>query len=211
MPSWDSIIAITIAGLVLSASPGPSMFYVLSRTVALGIRGGIASSIGLALGGVSLAFLSALGLSELVKVSPVAFLTLQWMGIVYLAYLGIMMIRDAGKEEVALSSVERSSFSRVLYQGFWVELLNPKTLLFLLVFVPQFIDNTNSDIKLQAIILGVLVPLTAIPADIVVSLAGGGLTSKLAENKRYAVRLERLGGLILIGLSIYIGLTSDRG
>ena len=209
MPEWEMIVTVTVAGLLLSASPGPSMLYVLSRSVGQSRAAGFASSIGLAIGGVLLALASALGLAAVFQVSPRAFTILQICGGCYLFYLGIGMIREAGQDDMRVRKVRSASFSRILSQGILVELLNPKTAIFFLAFLPQFVDFSRDDVTTQMLVLGMLVPLTAIPSDIIVSIAGGTLAQKLAGRPRASIVLAWAGGLILIGLAIRIFLISN--
>ncbi|MEM7193371.1 MAG: LysE family translocator [Pseudomonadota bacterium] len=204
MPSFETILIVTLAGLALSATPGPSMIYVLSRSVGQNVWAGFASSIGLALGGVILAIFSALGLAIAIKQSTLAYQMISLFGGCYLIYLGAKMILDAGREDLRTYSVGKESFFRILYQGVWVEVLNPKTILFFVAFLPQFIDPANDNATSHMLILGMLVPLTAIPSDIVVSLAGGTLAAYLARNKTTGRYLGYLSGLVLIGLGIRI-------
>jgi len=198
------IIAVTLAGLLLSASPGPSMLYVLSRSVGQNRTAGFASSIGLAIGGVLLAMASALGLAAVFEASPRAFMILQICGGCYLCYLGFGMIKGAGKDDMSIKNIKTKPFSKILGQGILVELLNPKTAIFFLAFLPQFVDYGRSDITTQMLVLGMLVPLTAIPSDIIVSIAGGTLAQKLASQPTAGIMLSWLAGLILIGLAIRI-------
>ena len=204
MPHLDTILTVIAAGLALSASPGPSMFYVLSRSVGQSVTAGFASSIGLAIGGIVLAVLSAVGLATLIQHSPLAFTVLKICGGCYLCYLGYDMIRGAGKSQVKIEKIQKASFSRVLYQGILVELLNPKTAIFLLAFLPPFVDETRSDVTTQMLVLGILVPLTAIPSDIIVSLAGGSLAVYLAKVPNASYILDWVGAMILIGLAIWV-------
>jgi threonine/homoserine/homoserine lactone efflux protein len=198
------IFAVTLAGLLLSASPGPSMLYVLSRSVGQSRAAGFASSIGLAIGGVLLALASALGLAAIFEASPRAFTILQICGGCYLCYLGFGMIKHAGKDDMSIKTVKNTPFSKILGQGVLVELLNPKTAIFFLAFLPQFVNYERSDITSQMLVLGMLVPLTAIPSDIIVSIAGGTLAEKLSRKPIASVILAWIGGLILIGLAIRI-------
>ncbi len=209
MPTIDTIIAMALAGLLLSASPGPSMLYVLSRSVGQSRAAGFASSIGLAIGGILLAIASAVGLAVIFEISPQVFTVLQVCGGLYLCYLGYNLIRGAGKNDMSVQSVKQASFSKILYQGILVELLNPKTALFLLAFLPQFVDYSRDDISTQVLVLGMLVPLTAIPSDIIVSFAGGALAKKLSRKPFASVLLGWGSGLILIGLAIKIFFTDS--
>lgn len=204
MPSIDMILAVTVAGLLLSASPGPSMLYVLSRSVGQSRAAGFASSIGLAIGGVLLAIATALGLAAIFEYSPRAFTILQIAGGCYLCFLGYSMIKGAGKDDLSIRKVQDASFATILYQGILVELLNPKTAIFFLAFLPQFIDYSRDDVTTQVLILGMLVPLTAIPSDIIVSIAGGTLAQKLKRKPIAGVILGWVAGIILIGLAIRI-------
>ena len=210
MPELDMILTVTLAGLALSASPGPSMLYVLSRSVGQSRTAGFASAIGLAIGGILLALASAMGLAAVFQVSPRLFTVLQIVGGCYLFYLGVGMIREAGKDDLTVRKVRTASFTRILSQGILVELLNPKTAIFFLAFLPQFVDFGRSDVTSQMLILGMLVPLTAIPADIIVSIAGGTVAQKLSNNPRASILLAWLGGLILIGLALRIFFISNN-
>ncbi len=183
--------------------------YVLSRSVGQSRAAGFASSVGLAIGGVLLALATALGLAAVFEASPRAFTVLQISGGCYLCYLGYGMIKGAGKDDVSIHAVKHASFSRILYQGILVELLNPKTAIFLLAFLPQFIDYSRSDVQTQMLLLGMLVPLTAIPSDIIVSFAGGAMVTVLADKPRAGVILDWIGGLILIGLAVRIFFISN--
>ncbi|MGI9317333.1 MAG: LysE family translocator [bacterium] len=204
MPSIDMILAVTVAGLLLSASPGPSMLYVLSRSVGQSRAAGFASSIGLAIGGIILAIATALGLAAVFEYSPRAFTILQIAGGCYLCFLGYSMIKGAGKDDMSIRKVSDASFSAILSQGILVEVLNPKTAIFFLAFLPQFIDYSRDDVTSQVLILGMLVPLTAIPSDIIVSIAGGTLAQQLKRKPIAGVILAWVAGLILIGLAIRI-------
>lgn len=204
MPSMEMIAAVAVAGLLLSASPGPSMLYVLSRSVGQSRGAGFASTFGLAIGGVILALATALGLAALFQLSPTAFTLLQVAGGIYLCYLGYDMISGIGRDDMSVDRVRNQPFSSILYQGIVVELLNPKTAIFLIAFLPQFVDYSRTDVTSQMLFLGMLVPLTAIPSDIVVSVAGGSLASRLAGNPVAGRALAWAAGLILIGLGLRI-------
>lgn len=189
------------AGFALSASPGPSMLYVLSRTIGQNRAAGLASSVGLALGGILLALAAAIGLTAIFSISKPLYLTVQYMGAVYLFYLGAQMLISERKKK-DLDQVRNLSFRKIVVQGIFVEVLNPKTILFFLAFIPQFIDSELGNVSSQMLVLGILVPLTAFPSDIIVSFAGGTLSDRLSNNKRVRLMLTWLGGLFLMGLGI---------
>ena len=170
MPPLDAIVAVTLAGFALSATPGPSMLYVLSRSVGQSRAAGLASALGLGLGGVLLAIATAMGLAVILNQFEWLVVALRYIGSAYLIWLGVSMILEARENaKIALEAeeVKRRSFSKIVWQGVLVEFLNPKTVLFSALFLPPFVSAgvDETSVELQLLILGVLVPLTAVPAD----------------------------------------------
>jgi threonine/homoserine/homoserine lactone efflux protein len=204
MPSFETIVVVTLAGLALSASPGPSMIYVLSRSIGQDRNAGYASAAGLATGGTLLALAAALGLSALFAASVAAYTAVQFGGAAYLCYLGIDLIASKEESKSALEQVRRSSLWRIFYQGILVEVFNPKTILFFIAFIPQFVDAELGSVPLQMLVLGILVPLTAVPSDIIVATTGGSLAMLISANRRAHTILKWLAGLFLIGLAANI-------
>lgn len=209
MPSLEAIIAVAVAGLALSATPGPSMFYVLSRSVGQSRAAGLASAIGLGLGGVALAVGAAFGLAAVFQQSAWAMDILKIAGSVYLVYLGAQMIIEAranSREEFEIQTVQQRSFADIVWQGVMVEMLNPKTVLFFVLFIPPFIEASGNgqsgDIVLQMLVLGAIVPLTAVPSDLFVAFLGGSVAQTVNENKRARLALSWLGGLVLIAIAL---------
>lgn len=205
MPTFETIVIVTFAGLALSASPGPSMLYVLSRSVGQSHTAGLVSAAGLAVGGFVHVIAAALGLAALFNYLPGVFTAIRVAGAFYLIYLGIDMIR-AHQDDAPTgpSKVRHMSLRRIFYQGILVETLNPKTLLFFVAFLPQFVDQQLGSVGVQMVVLGALVPLTAIPSDLIVALTGGGIAQRLARNRAMSRRLAWLAGAILIGLGLNI-------
>lgn len=205
MPSVDTIVQVSIAGVALSLSPGPSMFYVLSRTIGQSRAAGLASAIGLCLGGVALAVLAALGLTAFLQSSPWAVRVLTFAGAGYLIYLGVTLIMETHKNLRAnfeLEPVDQRSFMQIMGQGVLVEILNPKTILFFALFISPFVDFTADDITEQALILGILVPLTAIPSDLTVVYLGSRAMRFAQDNTKLQITLSLLAGIVLIGIGL---------
>lgn len=210
MPQLDVMIAVALAGLALSVTPGPSMLYVASRSIGQSRTAGLASALGLGFGGVALAVATAYGLAALFARFDWIVELLRYVGSAYLVWLGIGMIRSArATAQVPLNAqrIDRDSFSRIVWQGMLVELLNPKTVLFFALFLPPFIDTgggqiAGHDVRMQFLVLGALVPLTAVPSDILVALMGGTMTRALSQKQLFRERLAVTGGLILIGIAI---------
>ena len=198
------MVAVALAGLALSASPGPSMLYVLSRSIGHSRNAGYISAVGLATGGMLLAIATAFGLSVLLAQSPVVYEIVRYCGAAYLMYLGFGMVAAKDEDTQKMGDVQPTSLWQIFYEGVVVEILNPKTVLFFLAFVPQFVDAERGSYVLQMLILGLLVPLTAVPSDIVVALTGGTLAQRLSSNRAIHLSLKWLGGFFLIGLGIRI-------
>ena len=204
MPPFESIIAVSLAGFALSATPGPSMLYVLSRSVGQSHVAGLASAIGLGFGGVVLAILTAFGLAALLNGFPWTITVLRYVGSAYLIYLGVNMIFEARKNamiELKAAQVNKMTFRNIVWQGVLVEFLNPKTVLFFALFVPPFVTaapDAQAEVQLQLLILGILVPLTAMPSDIIVAYIGGTLTQSLNNRRCLREGLAWAGGIILV-------------
>ena len=125
-------------------------------------------------------------------------------GAIYIIYLGIQILleefRGGEKEEAELEQVETQPFWKIVYQGIIVEALIPKTVLFFMAFIPPFVDASRGDVSLQMLTLGILVPLTALPSDLVIAFAGGSIAEWIRKNSTGASILSWLGGMVLIGI-----------
>ena len=211
MPSLEAIIAVILAGLALGMTPGPSMLYVLSRSVGQSRAAGFASAFGLGLGGCLLAIASAGGLAVLLSNSDWLVSALTYAGAAYIAWLGIGMIRNAITgfgSSFDVSTIPHEPLGRIVIQGIVVEVLNPKTVLFFALFLPPFLDaSSDGSIPLQLLILGILVPLTAVPADMIAATVGGSLVGMVKKNHRIRQSLSITSGIVLlvIALNLLIG------
>ena len=210
MPTTESIFLVAVAGLALSASPGPSMLYVLSRSIGQSRNAGLISAAGLAVGGFVHVIAAALGLAAVFLYFPLIYNAVRILGAVYLIYLGVQMVLDKSDSPDIhdLEKIRRTPLRRIFYQGILVETLNPKTLLFFVAFLPQFVNPVSGSISLQMLALGALVPLTAIPSDLLVAFTGGTVARKLATNRTANQLLTWLGAtfLVLLGLKLFIDL-----
>ncbi len=166
------------------------------------------SAAGLAVGGIALAAAAALGLAATVQYSPALYATIRLAGGAYLIYLGLMSVHNARADVDSVKSVGQvrrvQSLDRIFLQGIVVELLNPKTILFFMAFIPQFVDDTAGSVVFQMLVLGALVPLTAVPSDIIVALSGGVIANKISAHRRVGVALHWLSATVLIGLGLRI-------
>lgn len=209
MPLFDNVLAVLFAGILLSMTPGPSMLYVLSRSVGQSRAAGLASALGLALGGMVLAVATAMGLARIFAEIPELVVVLRYCGSAYLVWLGANMILSARADALVnlkVKQVTQQSLITVIWQGILVELLNPKTVLFFALFLPPFVDigggqNSQASVQSQLLVLGILVPLTAIPSDFLIAYMGGTLSQSINQRQKLRKRLGWAGGLTLITIA----------
>ncbi|WP_444998056.1 LysE family translocator [Aliikangiella sp. IMCC44359] len=208
LPNIDSIILVAIAGFMLAATPGPSMLYVLSRSMNQSYKAGLASSAGLAIGGMFHALAAAVGLASIVAYSPKLYLIIQIGGAGYLAYLGSNMLKNPIEpSEVTIEQQPKSSYRHIFWQGVIVEITNPKTILFFVAFIPSLLSGKEEYSSSQLLVLGILIPLTALPSDLIVSLAGGKLAERLKRNIQMANWINKAAGTFLIALALRLFLS----
>ncbi|MEM6307478.1 MAG: LysE family translocator [Pseudomonadota bacterium] len=211
MPPLESMIAVALAGIALSATPGPSMLYVLSRSVGQSRAAGLASAVGLGLGGILLAVATAMGLAAVFAKFDWLVTALRYVGSAYLIWLGLSMIRDANTNANVQLEVEKlpeTPIRSIVWQGILVELLNPKTVLFFALFLPPFVSASAGDgsVQWQLLILGALVPLTAVPSDLLIAFMGGTVAQTINRQKGMRVALAWIGGCILIAIALNLHL-----
>ncbi len=195
------------AALLLAITPGPGIFYVLARSLAGGKREGIHSSLGTFIGGLFHVFAAALGLSAILAASAVAFHTVKYAGAAYLIWLGIRMIRTRNAEmTVEVAGPSRGAFR----QGVLTEVLNPKTALFFLSFIPQFVAPAYGHVFFQFAVLGCVSVSLNTAADLVVVTMASPLERKLKNSARFRRRQRTASGLGMIGLGAYLAFSDSR-
>ena len=201
------------AAVLLAIAPGPGMLYVLARTLAGGKREGILSALGTFLGGMAHVFAAAAGISVILAKSASAFATVKYAGAAYLCYLGIRMILDAQKQDASLSKEfsPQGTFPRrsAFWQGVMTEVLNPKTALFFLSFIPQFVNRGSGHVFAQFLVLGSISVALNTSADLMVTALAGPLGSRIRTSARFRKRQRTATGVIMIGLGTYLA-TSEK-
>jgi threonine/homoserine/homoserine lactone efflux protein len=197
------------AAILLAIAPGPGMLYVLARALGGGRREGLLSSLGTFFGGMVHVFAAAAGISIILAKSAVAFATVKYFGAGYLCFLGIRMILDARKDGgVAVAELPR--VRNPLWQGVMTEVLNPKTALFFLSFIPQFVNRGSGHVFLQLVLLGTLSVTLNTSADIIVTLLAGPLGQRIRGSARFRRRQRTLTGAVMIGLGTYVALGESK-
>ena len=197
------------AAILLAVAPGPGMLYVLARALGGGRREGLLSALGTFFGGMVHVFAAAAGVSIILAKSAVAFATVKYLGAGYLCFLGIRMILDARSDET-ISVAGLRPARNPLWQGVMTEVLNPKTALFFLSFIPQFVNRAHGHVFLQFVSLGILSVTLNTAADIVVTLLAGPLGQRMRGSARFRRRQRTLTGSVMIGLGAYLVLGESK-
>ncbi len=195
------------AALILAITPGPGIFYVLARSLAGGKREGVQSSFGTFAGGLFHVFAAALGISAILAASAVAFHTVKYAGAAYLVWLGLRMIRSRNAD-MAFQNLQPSQSA--FRQGILTEALNPKTALFFLSFIPQFIATGRGHVFFQFLLLGAISVILNTTADLVVVLLAAPLERKLKNSARFRRNQRVASGVGMIGLGAYVALADSR-
>src|SRR5215472_4115691 len=203
MPSATHLAIFALAAFAMNAAPGPSNLYVLSRSLAQGAAAGLVSALGLALGNLFHVALAVAGLAALLSYAPALYDAIRLAGAGYLIYLGIKTLRGAPPRLTA-ERLHRRPLGRLLLDAALVEMLNPKTALFFLAFLPQFVEPAAGPPAPQLLLLGFIVTLTALPCDCLVALAGARLARFFAGVR--SLWPGRVAGSTLIGLGLYTAL-----
>lgn len=204
MPTIETLILFTLAAVLMNLSPGPSNLYVMARSISQGPRAGLVAAAGLAAGSLVHVAAATLGVSAIVMASAEAFAVLKWAGAGYLVWLGIQHWRAAGRSFGRPEAAPPRPMTRILRESVLVEILNPKTALFFLALLPQFIDPAAGPVASQSLLLGAIVVVTAVPCDALVAFASGAVARKLVTHPWIARWQERLSGAILIGLGALV-------
>jgi threonine/homoserine/homoserine lactone efflux protein len=202
VPDASTFVLFVAAALVLLVVPGPSVLYIVARSIEGGRTAGFVSVLGVQTGAILHIAFATLGLSAILASSAVAFSVVKWLGAAYLVWLGLRQIfgRDEGDDEVA---VEPARLSRVFSQGVLVNTLNPKTALFFLAFLPQFVDPSRGAAWTQILLLGATFVILALCSDGLYALlsgtAGGWLRRKM-KGASFRRGQRFISGSILIAL-----------
>ncbi len=203
---WTTFIT---AAVLLNLSPGPDIAFILGQTVRGGRNSGFAAMFGIWTGAFGHVLMAAAGLSVILATSAVAFSVVKWAGAAYLVWLGISALRSRGGSFVS-SDIETSPrFFPIYKQGFVVGLLNPKVAVFFLAFLPQFVVVGAGPVWAQLFLHGFLIIVVAAFIEPPLVLAGEKLTSRLRNNPRIGLWMDRSLGAIFVALGIRLAL-EDR-
>jgi threonine/homoserine/homoserine lactone efflux protein len=207
MPSTELLVAFFATTAIFAFIPGPAMLYAAAQTLAGGRRSGLMASFGIHLGCYVHVAAAAAGLSVLFHVVPMLYLAVKFAGAGYLVWLGISLFRARAHGDVVMSGIEPKSGRRAFFESITVEVLNPKTAIFFLAFLPQFIDLSAAfPVWLQFVILGTIVNLMFSSADVIGVLLAGAVIARLRRSSHAQRLMQRAGGAMLVGLGVHLAL-----
>lgn len=201
-----SLLTFFAACTLLALTPGPGILYVLSRSLAGGRREGVLSSLGTFVGGLVHVVAAGLGISAVLATSAMAYQAVRWIGAAYLFYLGVRMLWTAGQddEDAPLADAERNSVGSPFVQGIVTEVLNPKTAIFFLSFLPQFVSVRAGSVLLQFVVLGCVSVAMNTAVDLLVAVFAGSIGQRLLSSRRARVRQRRATGAVVAGMGVYV-------
>lgn len=209
MVPFDSLVAFVIASVVIIVIPGPSVLFVIGRSLALGRRAGVLSVVGNALGTVPAVLAVAFGVGAIVASSVAAFTVIKILGAAYLVWLGIQAIRHRHDHQTAEARMPASA-GKLLRQGFIVGVTNPKTIAFFVAVLPQFVTPSAGPVWAQLLLLGLIFPTLALVCDTGWALAAGTARTWFARSPRRMSTLSGTGGVMMIGLGGTLAFTGAK-
>ena len=208
IPDVSSLGLFVAAALALLLVPGPAVLYIVARSVDQGRSAGLVSVLGVHLGSLVHVTAAAVGLSSLLVSSAVAFTAVKYAGAAYLIYLGIRAL--VAREEPKAVEVRAAPLRTLLRQGAIVNILNPKTALFFLAFLPQFVDPDAGYVGLQLAFLGLVFVALGLVTDSLYALAAGTAGQWLRSSRFFVGARRWVSGTVFIGLGLATALSGSR-
>lgn len=207
MPPIDLLIAFFVSTALFAFIPGPAMLYAAARTLAGGRRAGLMAALGVHVGGYAHVFAATMGLSVLFHAVPVLYAVVKLAGAAYLVFMGWRLV--TGHDADTQIETGMCDPRRAFFQSVFVELLNPKTAIFFLAFLPQFVSAASGPVWLQFLVLGTITNMMFSAADLVAVLGASQVWSSLRSSPLLGRWLQRAAGSLLIGLGARLALDRD--
>jgi RhtB (resistance to homoserine/threonine) family protein len=199
--------------LLLFLIPGPAVFLTISQTIKGGRKNGIVTGLGIAFGDLLHTCASVLGLSAILMTSALAFEIVKYLGAAYLIYLGISALIEKSKKDKKpiRKNVKIVKTNGSFHQALLIELLNPKTSLFFLAFLSQFVQNNSTPVTIQLLLLGLTFVLMSIIYTTILVFLTSTLGNKLIIKSTQSTKwLERVVGIVYIGLGLKLALQTQE-
>ena len=212
MPETSTLALFAVAAVTLLVIPGPAVLYIVTRSVDQGRAAGLASVCGVHVGTLVHVAAAALGLSALLVSSATAYDTVRWLGAAYLVWLGVrrLLAHDEPSAPASDPRTSRLGLGRIFAQGVVVNVLNPKTALFFLAFLPQFVDTSRGSVPFQVVVLGVAFVLLGLLSDGAYAMAASTGAGWLRRRPGVARASRLVSGGVLISLGVTTALAGSR-
>ncbi len=204
----STLLLFALAALALIVIPGPAVLYIVAQSIGGGRSAGLVSALGVATGALVHVGFAILGLSAVLVASAEAFTVVKVVGAVYLIWLGISTLLNRGGDRVGGHATVQGN-TRLYRRGVVVNVLNPKTAIFFLAFLPQFIDPAGP-VRLQLATLGLVFVVLALASDAVWAIAAGAAAGMLRGSARFLRIQRRVSGTVYIGLGLATAFTGDE-
>jgi len=198
-----------LTAFALTVTPGPNVIYIITRSVNQGRTSGLFSALGIASGTILYSVATALGISAILASSATLYNVIKILGAIYFVYLGIQKFIE-NKESVSTNPIKRQRNPTIFIQAFWVNVLNPKTAIFFLSLLPQFIAPKRGFVFAQMMILGLTLALVGFVSDIAYTLAAASVRPWLLTKKSFGKIQNYLTGTIYIALGAIAAVTGSN-
>lgn len=209
LPEWSAFSVFLIAALAVGISPGPGMLYAVARGIGQGSGAALVSVLGLSTGSFVNCVIAALGMSAVLAASSLAYDIVRYLGAGYLCYLAYRILRS-GAEGVTVGRLHTEPLARIYLQGIVTNIVNPKSALFYLSFVPQFIDPARGSAFAQFIVLGLIFNVSGNIVNLAVAVFFGRIGEWLARHPRVWLYQRWFTASILGGLALHLALSARR-
>ena len=198
---WEYLIAT----ILIILAPGPSVLFTIARAIAWGRVAAIATVIGNASGMLLVSVFVAVGLGPILQSSEFLYNAIQWAGGAYLIYLGYAAIAASKVDALDMRACAGSkpTFFTSVKNGFWVGVLNPKSVVFFAAILPQFIDQEKNNVTAQLLLLGAIFALIALISDGSYGLLAGTIRQWLAGDVKRLIFMRLIGGVVMIALGFF--------
>lgn len=206
MPDILTLGPFFVAGLALNLTPGADMTYVIARAATQGRAAGVAASFGISGGSLVHIALAAFGVSAILAHSETAFLAVKAAGVAYLLYLAWKALMAGQARRVETAPPPPASHARIFAEGVLTNVLNPKVALFILAFLPQFVDPKAGPVWLQIIILGTIFNISGTTINCIVALSTAAAANVIKGSATLGVWLNRLTAVVFVGLAVRLAL-----
>ncbi|GAA3653461.1 LysE family translocator [Nonomuraea antimicrobica] len=203
MPDISTLAVFCAATLGLLVVPGPAVLYIVTRSVSQGRGAGLISVLGVHAGSLVHAAAAALGISALLSASATAFTVVKYVGVAYLVWLGVRKLMSREKAEEAVE-IRVQSKRRLFWEGFVVNVLNPKTAIFFLAFLPQFAQPHLGPVGPQILVLGLLWMLLGMASDGTYAMLASALAGRIRGSALARRRLNVGSGIVYLGLAAWL-------